>query len=119
VDLTYHRDVNEREGSALLRRVFETAGIKIEEAVKKRFDAGEVTLDGWDDAKRIGFEFITTEAGDRSEFTVAVLEEIERRMSEGEFFLFLIDEETTAEEATLERAAHRFLDTLRKRGALG
>jgi len=110
--------VNEREGSALLRNIFEGAGCTIAEGVKKRFDAGEVTLDGWDEARRIGFEFITTEAGDRAEFTVPVLEEIERRMRAGEFFLFLIDEETTTEAAILERAARRFLDTLKKRGAL-
>jgi len=109
--------VNEREGRAVLRGVFERAGFAIVEDVKKRFDAGEVTLDGWDEAKRVGFEFITTEDGDRAEFTVPMLEEIERRMHDGELFLFLIDELTTADQTTLERAATRFLGALEKRGA--
>jgi hypothetical protein len=110
--------VNEREGSALLRTIFERAGCVIVEGVKKRFDAGEVSLDGWDEARRVGFEFITTEAGDRAEFTIPVLEEIEARMHRSEFFLFLIDEATISDHATLERAATRFLDALKKRGAL-
>lgn len=110
--------MNEREGSALLRQVFERAGCAIAEGVKKKFDAGEVTLDGWDEERRIGFEFITTEAGDRAEFTPAVLAEIEARIGNGELFLFLIDEATISDAATLERAASRFLAFLRDRGVL-
>jgi hypothetical protein len=110
--------VNEREGTALLRQVFERAGCTIAEGVKKRFDAGEVTLDGWDEQRRIGFEFITTEAGDRAEFTPEVLAEIESRIAAGELFLFLIDEASVSDGATLERAAMRFLAFLDKRGVL-
>lgn len=99
----------------MLRGLFERAGCAIVEDVKKRFDSGEVTLDGWCEARRLGYEFITTEEGDRAEFTPEVLAEIEARMSKGEFFIFLVDEATIDDPAILERAGERFLQAVAKR----
>lgn len=110
--------MNEREGSERLREIFNDAGCEIASDVPLSLDAGTVTLDGWDVGRRIGFEFITTEAGDREEFTAAVLDEIEARMDRGELYLFLVDEAVVPKPESLERAARRFLEALQKRGAL-
>ncbi len=110
--------MNEREGSLRLREVFEAAGCSITVGHRLRLASSEVSLDGWDASRRIGFEFITTEAGDRAEFTPAVVEELEAKMHAGELFVFLVDEADIPDAPALERGARRFLAHLRQRGAL-
>lgn len=110
--------MNEREGSERLRAIFNGAGCSIATNVAFELDAGTVTLDGWDATRKIGFEFITTEAGDRAEFTPSVLAEIETRMDRGELYLFLIDEALVPRPESLDRAARRFLELLKSRGVL-
>lgn len=108
--------MNEREGSERLSAIFRAAGYDIATHVPLALDAGTVQLDGWDATRKVGFELITTEAGDRAEFTPAVIAEIETRMERGELYLFLIDEALTPRPEALERAAGRFLATLKSRG---
>jgi len=110
--------VNEREGSQRLRQIFEAAGCSIVEGFRLPLAAGEVSLDGWDPARRIGYELITTEAGDRAEFTPEVIAELEAKMRAAELFVFLVDEANIPSAGILERAAGRFLAQLRKQGAL-
>lgn len=110
--------MNERDGCETLRKIFNDAGCSIASNVPYELDAGRVTLDGWDAVRRVGFEFITTEAGDRAEFTPSVVAEIETRMDRGELYLLLIDEALIPRPESLERAARRFLETLRSRGVL-
>jgi hypothetical protein len=112
------RPVHEREGAEKLSEIFNRAGCSIEMNVPFVLDAGTVTLDGWDANKKIGFEFITTEAGDRAEFTASVIAEIETRMDRGELYLFLLDEALVPRPESLERAANRFLELLKSRGVL-
>jgi hypothetical protein len=112
------RAVNERDGSATLRAIFEAAGCAIVEGHPLVLESGTVSLDGWDPVRRVGYEFVTTEAGDREEFTTAVVDELEARIARGEFFVFLIDEAEIAGPEILERAATRFLDHLRARGVI-
>ena len=108
--------VNEREGCERLSAIFRAAGYEIATDVPLALDAGTVHLDGWDATRKVGFEFITTEAGDRAEFSPSVIAEIETRMERGELYLFLIDEALTPRPETLDRAAERFLATLKSRG---
>jgi hypothetical protein len=75
-------------------------------------------LDGFDPVRRIGFEFITTEAGDRESFTAGVVERLEQRMAGGEVFLLLVDEAEACDEAMLSAAARGFLDRLAQLGRL-
>ncbi len=110
--------MNEREGSERLREIFNKAGCEIARDVPFVLDAGTVTLDGWDAARRVGFEFITTEAGDRAEFTSSVLAELEARIERGELHLLIIDEALAPRPESLDRAAGRFLELLGKRGVL-
>ena len=78
----------------------------------------KVNLDGYDPARRIGFEFITTEAGDRAEFTDGVVAMLERRMAMGELYLLLIDEHEALTPEALRFAASGFLSRLREQRKL-
>lgn len=108
--------LSEREGCDVLDACFRRAGLDIARDVP--FEEGDVrvTLDGWDAEARVGFEFITTAAGDRAEFTPAVVAALEARMMAEELFLFLVDEADIEDEAELEVAAQRFLALARDRG---
>jgi len=110
--------MDERQGSDVLTACFTEAGLSIQRDYRFREGGVNVVLDGFDPERRIGFEFITTEVGDRSEFTAAVVEELETRMCAEELFLFLIDERDVRGPEVLEGAARGFLALLRDRGHL-
>ena len=110
--------VTEKEGCEILRRCFTEVGLAIQEAFDLRAEGVAVSLDGFDPARRVGYEFITTEAGDRAEVTADVIATLDERMEKGELFVFLIDERDVPDAASLEKAAGRFLDVVRARGAL-
>ena len=103
--------MNEREGTELLHRLFTARGLEIQRDVPFDELGVSVSLDGYDPARRIGYELITTEAGDRESFTPEVVERLEQRMARGELYLLLVDEADSSEEA-LARAAAGFLDRL-------
>jgi hypothetical protein len=110
--------LSESEGVRLLREEFEKAGLSIREGVP--FDAGGtvLSLDGYDPDRRVGFEFVTAEAGDRGAFGADVVAALEEKMERGEAWLLLVDEWDVTDGAELALAARRFLDGLRSRGAL-
>ncbi len=110
--------MNERDGCKVLLRVFEEAGLHVEQNVPFAVGAVEINLDGFDAKKRIGYEYITTEAGDRSEITPEVIANLDRRMRNGELHVLLVDENDVASEEALVFAANGFLEQLRKRGRI-
>ena len=107
--------MTEAEGCAVLREAFTDAGY----AIKERFafdEAGvEVELDGWDEARRVGYEYITDEASDRTEFTPANVAALEARMARGELYVLLVDEHDAEDAGELRKAAQSFLGALRER----
>jgi len=108
--------LTEKEGRAVLKARFEAAGLKIQEHFP--LDDPPISLDGWDSTHRVGYEFMTTEAGDRDEITWAALEALELRMGFGEIYILLIDEKDVATADHLGRAADYFLAEVRKLGRL-
>lgn len=110
--------MNELNGSELLLRLFEEQGLTIRPDYVFAEQGVEVLLDGFDPEQRIGFEFITTEAGDRLTFTPEVVRRLEARMSRGELYLLLLDEAEADPEA-LVGAARGFFAQLRAMGRLG
>lgn len=111
--------MTEREGCALLKRQFEKAGYSIRENVD--FREGEIAfnVDGWDPEHRVGYEYVTTEAGDRAELTPPMLAALDKRIHGGELFLLLIDENDAPTADLIEFAAVRFLEEVaRRRGGL-
>lgn len=110
--------MTEADGCALLLRAFTSKGLAIQERFAFREDGVEVELDGWDPARRVGYEYITTEAGDRFEFTADTIAKLEARMANGELYVLLVDEHDAEGEPALAAAAEGFLAELAKRGKL-
>lgn len=100
--------LTEAEGCALLKVRFSEAGYAIEEHVAFAEGGVEVVLDGFDPLARVGYEYLTTAAGDREEFTPEVVSALEARMRAGELFLFMVDE-LDVDARGLSLAAERFL----------
>ncbi len=107
--------MKEAEGCALLAERFAKAGFAIARDVELAIGGHTVHLDGWDAEKRVGFEYITKEAGDDAEFTPEVLDAFEEKMRAGELHVFLVDE--SASEGELGDAADAFLAALAARKA--
>jgi hypothetical protein len=106
--------MNERTGATILKRVFEGRGFTISEDVP--MGDPPVVLDGYDHVAKVGYEWITTEAGDREEFTAEAIAVLEARIAAGELHLLLIDETEALAEAELVLMAERFIDVLRAQG---
>ncbi len=108
--------MTEKEGRAVLKARFEDAGLKIQEDFS--LDDPAIELDGWDSTHRVGYEFLTAEAGDRDEISWRALEALELRMGFGEIYVLLIDEKDIATKEQLARAADYFLAEVRKLGRI-
>lgn len=104
--------MDERTGGAVLERCFSAAGFHIERGFKLVGAGFEVVLDGYDPARRVGYEYLTTEAGDRAELTPPVVAALEAAIERGDFHLLLVDELDVEGEAELELAARRFIERL-------
>lgn len=107
--------MTEAEGCALLLAHFTAAGYTV--AQNFHFHEGdiEVDLDGWDAAARVGFEYITREAGDDRQFTPETLARFEARMDKGELYVLLVDEHEAVTADALDAAARAFLAEVAKR----
>ncbi len=112
--------MNERQGSAVLRRVFEARGLSL----VPDFDLSQlgafpaVRLDGFDPAARVGFEWLTTEAGDHPLFSDEVVAALDAAVASGAVHLLLVDESEALDEPSLVRIGDRFLDRLAAEGRL-
>lgn len=100
--------LTEAEGCALLKVRFKEAGFAVQERFQFEEGGISVELDGYDPATRVGYEYLTTEEGDRIEFTPAVMAVLEGLMEKGELFLLLVDEREV-DARGLSLAAERFL----------
>ena len=101
--------MDEHEGSRLLTEEFVRAGYDVEPDVPMTIGAATVHLDGWDAKRRVGFEFVTDEAGDRAEFDASVMAELEAMIGRGDCHVLLVDEHDGLAEPELRRVAQRFL----------
>ena len=110
--------MTESEGRAVLRSRFEAAGLAIDEDQRLTGEGYDFVADGYDAGRRVGYEYITTEAGDRVELPPAAVAALERDMAEGKLVLLLVDERDVEDENDLAAAAERFLGELRARGWL-
>jgi hypothetical protein len=107
--------VTEAEGCALLLTRFTAAGYVVRENFHFCEGDVEVDLDGWDATARVGYEYITREAGDDLQFDAATLARFEARMTLGELFVLLVDERDAVTADALGRAADGFLAEVGKR----
>jgi len=110
--------VEERSACAQLKRRFEAAGFHIQE--NQRFDEDGVwfEVDGFDAARRVGYEYITKEAGDGWDVDRGVIAQLAERHQRGELHVLVVDETDAPDAAALDRAIDGFLDELRTGGVL-
>lgn len=110
--------MTEAEGCAVLLEEFSAAGLAIVERFP--FDEGgvKVELDGWDEARRVGYEYVTEEARDRDEFTPRNVVALEDRMRAGELWVLLVDEHDGETDGELRSVAKAFLGHLKGRGVV-
>ncbi len=111
--------MTEAEGCALLLARFTEAGFTVASNFHFHEDGIDVDLDGWDAAARVGFEYITREAGDDRQFDPETLGRFEARMEKGELYVLLVDEREAVTAEALDAAARAFLAEVGKRAPAG
>jgi hypothetical protein len=108
--------VQERAACAQLKRRFEAAGFRIKE--HQTFDEAGVRfdIDGFDAERRVGYEYLTKEAGDGWDVDDAVITALAERRKRGELHVLVIDEAEAPDAATLDNKIDEFLSALRDAG---
>jgi hypothetical protein len=104
--------MTEHDACALLKARFEKAGFKIAERVAFDEDGVTFEVDGFDADKRVGYEYLTEEAGDGWDVDGTVIAALEARRDAGELYILVVDEKDAADAAALTRAADVFLEQL-------
>jgi hypothetical protein len=104
--------MTESDACALLKARFEKAGYAIAENVP--FDEAGIRfdIDGFDAAKRVGYEYITDEAGDTWDVDGDVIAALDARRAAGELFVLVVAEASAPDAKALGHAADTFLATL-------
>lgn len=107
--------LDEQKGTALLKEHFTKAGYNIQENYAYEIEGRTVHLDGYDPDQKVGYEFLTTSAGDREELTPDVVQALEERAEDGKAWILLIDEVEAPDASDLALAAERFLEQVASR----
>lgn len=108
------RTMEERRACALLKARFEQAGFAIAENLA--FDEGGIRfeIDGFDAARRVGYEYLTSEAGDSWDVDGDVIAALDERRKKGDLHILVVDEADAPDEAALTARADAFLAALPK-----
>ena len=101
--------MQERMACALLKARFEAAGFHIAENVMFDEDGVRFEIDGFDADARVGYEYVTEEAGDSWDVDDAVQQALVERRKKGELFVLVVSETEAPDEATLGQRADAFL----------
>ncbi|HUJ62963.1 MAG TPA: hypothetical protein VLX92_30880 [Kofleriaceae bacterium] len=104
--------MTERDACALLKARFEKAGYRIAENVAFDEHGVRFEIDGYDAARRVGYEYLTDEAGDGWDVDADVIAALAARRDAGELFVLVVDEADAPDAATLGAAADTFLHQL-------
>jgi hypothetical protein len=106
--------MTEKDACALLKARFEKAGYDIEENVAFDEDGIAFEIDGFDADKRVGYEYVTDEAGDSWDVGSDVISALEAKHLAGDLFILVVSEAEAPDAAALGRAADLFLGQLEK-----
>lgn len=101
--------MEERKAAALLKRRFEAAGFKITENVALVEGGVRFEVDGLDADRRVGYEYVTAEAGDSWDVDGDVIAELAALRQRGELSILVVTEDDAPDEASLGRSADAFL----------
>ena len=110
--VAYDAAVEERTACAQLKRRFEAAGFHIEENQLFDEDGVRFEIDGFDAGRRVGYEYVTKEAGDGWDVDGDVIAHLAERRKRGELHVLIVDEADAPDAATLDTAIDEFLQTL-------
>ena len=101
--------MQESDACAVLKARFEEAGFNIVE--HRMFDEEGIRfeMDGFDPDRRVGYEYVTAEAGDGWDVDAGVIAALAERRERGELFVLVVDEADARDEATLREKADAFL----------
>jgi hypothetical protein len=109
--------INEQEGCDILERVFRARGYDVARNVLFAEGSVEFHADGWDAKKRVGFEYLTSEAADHDDLTSDEYAALSAQMLAGALHFFIVDEVEVEDEAELVQAATKFLDEVERKRA--
>lgn len=108
--------MEERKASERLKARFEQAGYRIKESVDFDQHGLRFDLDGYDADAKVGYEYVTDEAGDGWDVDDAVIAKLTELRTSGELSILVVDEDEAPDEAGLDRAIDEFLADLKERG---
>ena len=108
--------MEERKASERLKHRFEQAGFRIAESVDFNEHGLRFDLDGFDAEAKVGYEYVTDEAGDGWDVDDDVVAKLTDLRKSGALHVLVIDEEEAPDEASLDRAIDEFLGDLKARG---
>jgi hypothetical protein len=102
--------LSETAACGLLARLFRARGYTIARNVMFREYGVSFHVDGWDAAKRVGFEFLTSEDDDHDDLTLSEYQTLMVAQQRGELAIFVIDEVEPLSAADLAETVNAFLD---------
>ncbi len=112
------REMTERDACAVLKARFEAAGLRIEENRPFDEDGIQFEIDGFDSDRRVGYEYVTEEAGDGWDVDGTVIAALAKKHEAGELHVLVVNETVAPDRAAIEREAEAFLSKLQKAGVL-
>jgi hypothetical protein len=107
--------MQERVACAQLKARFEAAGFHIAENVMFDEDGVRFEIDGFDAEARVGYEYVTDEAGDSWDVDATVQDALAARRDKGELFVLVVTETEAPDAAALDKRAASFLAELPRR----
>jgi hypothetical protein len=113
-ELAYDGAVEERAACAQLKKRFEAAGFRIKEHQSFDEDGVRFDIDGFDADRRVGYEYVTDEAGDGWDVDDEVIAALAERGKRGEIHVLIVDEDDAPDAAALDAAIDAFLKALPK-----
>lgn len=108
--------MEESAACALLKARFEAAGYRIAENIDFDEDGVRFELDGFDADKRVGYEYVSSDAGDGWDVDEAVIAALAVRRDKGELFVLVVGEDDAPDPGALGAKADAFLASLPKAG---
>lgn len=108
--------MEERAACAQLKKRFEAAGFRIKENQAFDEDGVRFDIDGFDAERRVGYEYVTQEAGDGWDVDDDVIAELAERHKRGVLHVLVVDEADAPDAAALDAAIDAFLEDLRDAG---
>lgn len=111
--------MDEATGRSILKRRFELAGFPITESYAFEEGGVKVEIDGFDPKSDVGYEYLTSAAGDRDDVSAEEIATLRTWHERGRLHLLIVDERDGLDAEGLERVADVFLAELRLRYGTG